>query len=163
MPIITLQIRMKVNSTSQLKNCTLLLQNVNDYMLNGMIYRIWATHPTLLWDELKQSCATQVLQANSEITSMLSFYLRNIKPKIQNLRNANQLEYSSYEVEISEITLNKPETLELAIYFYTKPYNLIQSFGDNLLLADSSPDIANTHNTFMIQLSDDLTIHTYTT
>ena len=162
MTLITLQIRTNITLATQIKNYQLLFENAKNNLLNGMIYRIWATRSTQTWSDLKQFYPTQVQQLNTEITETASFYLRSIKPKIQNLRDKYQLEYSNYEVEISNVSLNNPETLELAAYYHTKPYNLIQSFGNNLLLSPVNADITNTFETFMVQLNNDLTIHTYT-
>jgi hypothetical protein len=152
---------MIINSSSQNKNCIQILENGKAY-LQGMVFRIWATHPTLYWDDIKQSYAPQVRQLNSEITEMASFYLRSIKPKILNLPDRHQLEYLSHEVEIWQVSLNKPETLELAAYYYTKQYTLVQSFGKYLLLAAMNVEVTTPQETFMVQLNHDLTIHTFT-
>jgi len=162
MALVTLQIRMIINSSDQNKHCNQLLEDAKAYLTQSMMFRIWTNHPTLHLNVIRHSYATQVRQINSEITDTASFYLKNVKPNTQNVLSRHQLEYLNYDVEISQVRLNNLETLELAVYYYTKQYTLVQNFGNYLLLSDTKEEVKNTKETFMVQLANDLTIHTFT-
>ncbi len=127
----------------------------------GVIFRIWSSYPTHSWEEIKNTYHQQLKILNLEITEMAAFYFKSYKPKIASLLERHQLQYESYEVEVSKAELNDPENLELTVYFILKQYNLIQNFGHYILLSHRLADGTNSEETVMLELSLDLSIHTY--
>ncbi len=77
---------------------------------------------------------------------------------VEDLSGRNLLIFEDIEAEVYQFTTNI-DNFQLAIYFISKSYNLMKNFGIYILVANLD-DRENT-NTFMIELSDTLTIKSY--
>lgn len=160
MKVITLRNKMIINSSTTDKNAKLLLENIKPY-LEGLPFRIWSSNTSQTWNDIKQSYPQPLNQIKDEITQMASFYLRTVKPPMPNLLDRHQLLYLKLEVEILKVNFNNLNDLEVAVYFFSKQYNLVENFGHYLLLLQIEANEESEEENFMVELNSNLSIHTY--
>ena len=137
-----------------------LLENAKPF-LQGLLHRLWSENPSMTWDDVKDAFPPQIKNLNSEITEMAVLYLRSIKPRVPNLLERQQLRFSTFEVEISNLEFNF-NNFELTAYFFSDEYRLIENFGHYLLLSSLNTTNQGPQETFMVELNSDISIHTYT-
>ena len=155
---ITLKYRMIINGSNTSPKVLLLFENAKPF-LQGLLHRLWSENPSMTWDDVKNAYPPQIKNLHSEITAMAVFYLRGIKPKLPNLLDRQQLRFSTFEVEISNLEFNL-NNFELTVYFFSDEYRLIEKFGHYLLLSPNTNQ--GSQETFMVELNSDISIHRYT-
>jgi hypothetical protein len=101
MPVVTLQNKLSITSSSSNESCLMLLQSSNA-ILEGIPFRILSNNRSKIWEDFKYSYPQQLKEANNEITEIAKHYLRHYKPQIHDLSNRHQLTFVSFEVESSE-------------------------------------------------------------
>ena len=160
MAIITLRNKIVINSASPDKNAIALIEETKPY-LQGLPMRIWSSNKSLTWNNIKHSYPQPIKQIHYEITELANFYLKTLKPEFPNLLARHQIMFSKLEAEILKVNFENLNELEIAIHFFSKPYNLLQNFGHYLLLSEIEKNEENSDETFMVELNSDLSIHTY--
>ena len=160
MPHITLQNRMIIDSDSTSQKALQLFQNTKAF-LQDIPRRLWNINSSMNWDDIKTAYPPQIKKINYELTEMASYYLKTMKPRLPNLLDRHQITFATFEVEIVNFDINNPDSLKLAVYFFSHKYRLIASFDHYLLLSSIEENESNSQETFMLQLSADLSIHTY--
>jgi hypothetical protein len=87
-------------------------------------------------------------------------YLRFYKHLVKDLSGRHAIKFHEIEAEVFEtIYIDNINELKLAIYYLSKPYKLIKSFGPYILIAEVEDQTQT--NTFMLELSPNLTIKSY--
>lgn len=160
MPYITLRTRMIISSHNSNQTEVKFLENAKP-LLQELPRRIWTLNPSMSWHDITAAYPKQIQELNRELTEMASFYFRALKPKLPDILDRQQIKSSTFQVEVINFDLSQPNVLEIAIYFLSQQFRLIDSFGHFLLLSTDVDSQSNIFETFTVRLSPELSIHTY--
>jgi hypothetical protein len=160
MPLITLQNRLFIDNQNTDKDFLLLIQHSYNHIMTGVPYRIWTNAKLKSWDELKAYKPDVVKATNEVITEYTNAFLHPYRRLIKDMSCRNFIAIEKLEAEVYETDITNIDGHKLAVYFISKQHKLIRNFGLYILIAEIE-DTQNT-NTFMIELSNDLTIKSYT-
>lgn len=153
--------RILLNSVNENIAITQFLKEANNYFQGSLIKRIWSSDSSNTITEIKRQHSQYIKQYNIELTELAKFYLSKEKPYLPYLLDRHQVEYETLEAEVYSIKFNEPDSLAVAIHFFTKEYALITSFGHYLVLSKVKEDGSAESETFMVELNPDFSIHNY--
>ncbi|HEY5462623.1 MAG TPA: hypothetical protein VIJ95_05145 [Hanamia sp.] len=158
MPKITLQSRLLIDNKTHDKKFLSLIQYAFESFNDT--FGIPSTYKSKSWDYLRMSNAEIVKSVNKQLTNDAPGYLRSYKHLLKDLSGRHTIEFAEIEAEIFETrSIENIDELKLAIYFLSKPYNLIGNFGSYILIAEGDNQVNG--KTVMLELSHNLTINSY--
>jgi hypothetical protein len=159
MPLITLQSKFLIDNSTTNNSFLLLLRSGNQVLQNGPL-KVMSAFRQQTWEEFKLTNLQQLQNANAELTEFASHYFRSYKHTLFDIAGKHQLKFNGFEVAFATVN-SKLEGTVLAAYFFSKPYLLVESFGKYLLLSEEKDKSSDPLKTFMVEISELLTIHTY--
>jgi hypothetical protein len=158
---IKLRHRVFLSLPTESKAVSEFLQNAINFLRGSVINRIWATDPTSSINEIKRNNFQFIKQYNVELSELAKFYLSKEKPILPYLLERHQIQYDTVEAEIFDMKFNNPNSLVVAVDFFTKEYTLRENFGQYLLLSKIKEDGSLENEIFMVELKAEFSIYTY--
>jgi hypothetical protein len=159
MPTITLQSRLLLDNSTENQDHLLFIQTVHESLTNSIVSRL-ITNKLKSWNEIKNNYPEIATSVDDEITKNAPYYFRSYKYELKALSNKRIIKFNLRDAEIFEsLNIKEIDKLKVAVYFYSEPFTLVNSFGSYILLSELN-DKGNA-NTFMLELSPDLAINSY--
>ena len=156
---ITLQSRLLIDNKTDNKEFLSLIQFALEYF-NDPFLQISSIYKSKSWDYLRMSNAQVVKSINKQLTNDAPGYLRSYKHLLKDLSGRHTIVLAEIEAEIFETSsIDNIDKLILAIYYVSKPYNLIGKFGSYILITEKDNQV--NEKTVMLELSPNLTINSY--
>lgn len=163
MVVVSLQFKMKIDKHSENENYQELFK-VAQELIDNFPSRIIRSDKAKTWSLFKNRYKEQYIETSSAITQMAKHYLNSYEHIMYDIsgRYQIQLDWNDLEAEISYTEIDKLDATVISVYFHSKEYCLLEKFGNQLLLRENFDTISEKQKLLTIELSDTVTIHTYT-